>query len=196
MFYFRVHTTPSDWCDNVCQWLATGRWFSPVSSTNKTDHYDITEILLKVALNTIKQTNKHLLKSTYTSRSPVYALLIFLNTFMRSDILSHRGLAIVKTRDNSFFRTPTTSCITSLMALCVPWNKTFDVRTYIHVLYFYFHVNVQLHNIVIFIGCVSLICTHTRVHSILSFVIVLVSNGRKVHNKSSRLLFVVLCIAM
>jgi hypothetical protein len=42
-----------------CQWLATGRqgrWFSPstpVSSTNKTDRHDITEILLKVALNTI-----------------------------------------------------------------------------------------------------------------------------------------------
>jgi hypothetical protein len=35
----------------------TGRWFSPgipVSSTNKTDRHDITEILLKVALNTIK----------------------------------------------------------------------------------------------------------------------------------------------
>jgi hypothetical protein len=24
-------------CEKVCQWLATGRWFSPVSSTNKTD---------------------------------------------------------------------------------------------------------------------------------------------------------------
>ena len=47
-------------CDKVCQWLVTGRWFSPglpVSFTNKTDHHDIlTEILLKVALNTIKQT--------------------------------------------------------------------------------------------------------------------------------------------
>ena len=34
----------------------TGLWFSPgttVSSTNKTDLHDITEILLKVALNTI-----------------------------------------------------------------------------------------------------------------------------------------------
>jgi hypothetical protein len=30
-----------------------------VSSTNKTDRHDITEILLKVALSTIKQTNKH-----------------------------------------------------------------------------------------------------------------------------------------
>ena len=37
----------------------TGQWFSqgtPVSSTNKTDHHDITEILLKVVLNTISQT--------------------------------------------------------------------------------------------------------------------------------------------
>jgi len=38
-------------CDKVCQWLAAGRLFSlgpPVSTTNKT------EILWKVALNTIK----------------------------------------------------------------------------------------------------------------------------------------------
>jgi hypothetical protein len=37
------------------------RWFSPgilVSSTNKTDRHELTEILLKVALNTIEQTNK------------------------------------------------------------------------------------------------------------------------------------------
>jgi hypothetical protein len=43
-------------CDKVCQWLATGLWFSlgtPVSSTNKTDRHNITEILLKVVLNTI-----------------------------------------------------------------------------------------------------------------------------------------------
>ena len=43
------------WCDEVCQWLATDRWFSlgpPVSSTNKTDRHDIAEMLL----NTIKQT--------------------------------------------------------------------------------------------------------------------------------------------
>ena len=45
-------------CDKVCQWLAAGQWFSlgtPVSSTNKTDCHDITEILLKVALSTINQ---------------------------------------------------------------------------------------------------------------------------------------------
>ena len=48
-------------CDKAWQWLATGLWFSPgplVSSTNKTDRNDITEILLKVVLNTINQTNK------------------------------------------------------------------------------------------------------------------------------------------
>jgi hypothetical protein len=42
-------------CDEVCQLLATGRWFSPgppVSSTNKTDGHNITEIFLKVAFNT------------------------------------------------------------------------------------------------------------------------------------------------
>jgi hypothetical protein len=39
----------------------TGQWFSlgtPVSSTNKTDRPDITEILLKVALSTISQKPK------------------------------------------------------------------------------------------------------------------------------------------
>jgi hypothetical protein len=46
-------------CDRtvVFQLCLTGQWFSPglpVSSTNKTDRRDITEILLKVALNTIK----------------------------------------------------------------------------------------------------------------------------------------------
>jgi hypothetical protein len=38
------------------QWIASGLWFSPgipVSSTDKTDGNDITEILLKVVLNTI-----------------------------------------------------------------------------------------------------------------------------------------------
>ena len=42
-----------------CQWLATSQWFSQgtlVSSTNKTDRHNITEILLKVALNTITLT--------------------------------------------------------------------------------------------------------------------------------------------
>jgi hypothetical protein len=35
----------------------TGRWRTPVSSTNKTDLHDITEILIKVALNTTAPAN-------------------------------------------------------------------------------------------------------------------------------------------
>jgi hypothetical protein len=54
----------------VCQWLATGRWFSqgaPVSTTNKTYRLDITEILLKVISNTINQT--HLILKYVFNRS-------------------------------------------------------------------------------------------------------------------------------
>jgi len=57
--------------DKVGQWLATGQRFSPgtpVSSTNKTGCHDITEILLEMALNTIKQTNKQ-----YIFFSSIYA---------------------------------------------------------------------------------------------------------------------------
>jgi hypothetical protein len=43
-------------CDKVWRWLATGRWFSPVFSTNNAHH----QILSKVALNTIKQIKKRL----------------------------------------------------------------------------------------------------------------------------------------
>ena len=46
----------SEICDKVCKWLAAGQWFSlgiSVSSINKTDRHNITEILLKVVLNTI-----------------------------------------------------------------------------------------------------------------------------------------------
>ena len=42
----------------VCQCLATGRRFSSgttVSTTNKTERHDITDILLKVVLNTLSQ---------------------------------------------------------------------------------------------------------------------------------------------
>jgi hypothetical protein len=41
--------------------LATGQWFSPgtpVSYTNKTDRHNITEILMKVALNTINPSTR------------------------------------------------------------------------------------------------------------------------------------------
>ena len=59
IFLNKGHSNLYDSCtvvDIVCQWFAAGQWFSPgtpVFSTNKNDHHDITEILLKVALNTI-----------------------------------------------------------------------------------------------------------------------------------------------
>ena len=53
-------------CDKVCQRLAAGRWFSagsPVSSSNKTDRHNITEMLLKVSLNTISNNPIHTVKN-------------------------------------------------------------------------------------------------------------------------------------
>ena len=58
-----IRTRCTTLCDKFCRWLAAARWFSscpPVSSTNKTDRHDITEILVKVALGTTKQTSKHM----------------------------------------------------------------------------------------------------------------------------------------
>jgi hypothetical protein len=57
-------------CDKVCQRLTTGRWFSPdsaVSSTNKTARPDTAEILLKVALNTIKPSQTTLFETKLLS---------------------------------------------------------------------------------------------------------------------------------
>jgi hypothetical protein len=64
-------------CDQVCQWLATGWWFSPstlVFSTNKTDRHDTTEILLKVALNTINQPNQACTDCTGSCKSNYHTI--------------------------------------------------------------------------------------------------------------------------
>ena len=47
-----------------CRWFSLG---TPVSSINKTDRRDINEISLKVALTTIKQTNKQTNNSEITN---------------------------------------------------------------------------------------------------------------------------------
>ena len=68
-------------CDKVCQWPATGRWFSPgtsVSSTNKSNLHDIIAILLKVALNTIKQTNKQTIHVYYDQQDICIQRVLFL----------------------------------------------------------------------------------------------------------------------
>ena len=79
----RARSTTS--CDKICQWFATSRWFSPgtpVSSTNKTDRNEINEILLKGALSTIKQTNKHFaLFFNYCSANVKLTDWMFFNVF-------------------------------------------------------------------------------------------------------------------
>jgi len=62
-------------CGKVCQSLETCRWFSPgtsVSSINKTDHNDITEILLTVALNTIHQLTNLKQRQTHNNKTCTY----------------------------------------------------------------------------------------------------------------------------
>jgi hypothetical protein len=69
-------------CDKVSQWLADGRWFSPgtpVSSTNKTDRHDITEILLKVTLSTKTLTLYLAHVFTLISLTKNYYLLIYVS---------------------------------------------------------------------------------------------------------------------
>jgi hypothetical protein len=59
--------------DKVYQFLAHGRWFSPgtpASSTTKTGHHDIAEIVLKVALNT--KNKKKSIHFRFTIKSYVY----------------------------------------------------------------------------------------------------------------------------
>ena len=63
-----IRTRCTTLCNKVCQWLATGLWFSlvpPVSPINKTDSHDIAVILLRVAFNIINQASKNRL-DTYS----------------------------------------------------------------------------------------------------------------------------------
>ena len=68
-------------CDKVCQrrWFSTG---SLVSSTSKADCHDITEILLKVTLNTINQT-----KPNQSLSQNVLLLIIWNNAFYCNEYL-------------------------------------------------------------------------------------------------------------
>ena len=78
-------------CDEVCQWFATGRWFSPgtsVSSTNKTDRYDLNEIVLKVTLNIINQpTNMEAITSCLSeSDVSLYIICIYVRILASNTI--------------------------------------------------------------------------------------------------------------
>ena len=88
-------------CDEVCQWLATGRWFSsgtPFSSSDKTDSHDIIEILLKSALNTINQTKLSRIYSRKSWNGCAYIVYIYivLNIFLK-------GLKAYRLSELNFF---------------------------------------------------------------------------------------------
>ena len=81
-------------CDKVCQWLATGLRFSPgtpVSSTNKTDRHDITEILLKVVLSTIS------ISPEYSWNTASWAIVS--QPIKKNIIISNQGGQMVKVVD-------------------------------------------------------------------------------------------------
>jgi len=80
-------------CDKVCQWLAEGQRFSPgtpVSSINKTKCHDITEILLKVALNTIILTPSTIIHHSW------YLVLQLIIIFAGEHFVIHCVLLCVK----------------------------------------------------------------------------------------------------
>jgi hypothetical protein len=83
-------------CDKVYQWLSAVRWFSPgppVSATYKTDRHDVSEILLKVALNTIKQANKQTYTTIISIKIAIYFVLNFAFILERND--KHRITTIL-----------------------------------------------------------------------------------------------------
>ena len=65
----------------------TGQWFSPGTlfcSTNKTDCHDITEILLKVALNTITLTLDHVLIVIDQTNLQIVNVYVLLNLIKKN----------------------------------------------------------------------------------------------------------------
>ena len=76
----KVRARWTTFCDKVCQWLVTSRWFSPgtsVLSTNKTDRHDITEILLKGALKHQKTNQSEFWVDYFLRRYCTFSVRIF-----------------------------------------------------------------------------------------------------------------------
>ena len=81
-------------CDKVCQSLATGRWFSPVSSTNETDRHDITEILLKVALIKTNYINEY---STTCKKCQIKAVTFIFIYICKCKVIFHQQIVVLTT---------------------------------------------------------------------------------------------------
>ena len=89
-------------CDKVFQRFVVDRWFytrvgTSVSSTNKTDRYDIAEILFEVALNTITLTLNHLSIYLFIYLlfycSPVVVNLNFIYVTVSSKVIKNKSIA-------------------------------------------------------------------------------------------------------
>ena len=108
-------------CDAICQLLAAGRWFSPgipVSSTNKTDRHDLTEILLKVVLNNITLTriHRHLLffklwkfisenlNELTVIKSSIFVVFFFYQNIILQLIQVHRETDLMETMEVKYFK--------------------------------------------------------------------------------------------
>ena len=139
MLWVRISTRArcTTLCDKVCQWLATGRWISAgptVSSTNKTDRH---EILLKVALNTTKQTNNHLLRCKVNKVSTIstiskccllhICLMVFNATFNNISAISWRSVVLMEETGEPAEKTTDLSQVTDklyhIMLYTSPWSR-------------------------------------------------------------------------
>ena len=94
MLWSRISITVryTTFCDKVYQWLATGWWFSPgspVFRSNITDRHDKTEIVLKVALNTINPIWKPNMSMNHIINIPTIR-----KTLIQTFVLTHRQLII------------------------------------------------------------------------------------------------------
>ena len=112
--------------DKDYQLLAHGRWFSPgtlVSSTNKADCRNITEILLKVRLNTINQ-------PTNTFLYYIHIILCHVHISLPDDIV--HGMLYIKLLTRQYPHSETFLCIKLLSKYLLgnTWHKVWHSVLY------------------------------------------------------------------
>jgi hypothetical protein len=81
--------------DKVYQQLAAGQWFSPVSSTNKTDRHDMSDVLLKMALNTINRTQNRLHGRTRNGNAIIFftcPIVLWRFAFVSVQVLCYQNI--------------------------------------------------------------------------------------------------------
>ena len=90
-------------CDKVCQWLAAGRLFSPgtpVSSPNKIDRHDISEILIESAIKQHKPNQPTLKITNNETKLGIWLgyvrVMMFNATFNNISVISWRLALLVE----------------------------------------------------------------------------------------------------